>query len=127
MSEYKVDFERASRELTPEERIKIKYLEKGKLLSDIMQDGDVILDVEFYVMVMITNEQSETGRYPRLYIWDSAGELYTTGSESIISRFCDMFDELAECRDVPISVCFGLRDSKKRSGSKYGVCYPVLS
>lgn len=92
----------ASKELTIEERIKVKDTRDAESLEKISRDGAVVLNIVAYVVLDIHNEKSDDKDYRQYVLLDNDGNKYMTGSEPFFNSFVDIWDELDEA-EVPLS------------------------
>lgn len=127
MSDYTVEIIRSDHELTAQEKVAIKYAGDALKICDIVAAGDATLEVVGYALAQIHNENSESKDYERLFIRDTTGQYYTTSSPSLISKFCDMYDDMSSDGMTPAHITFGARESKKYTGKQFYTCYPCFT
>ena len=85
----------SSKELTAKERIKLKDLTDALNVNTVVEnEGEGIIDVDFWATVEIHNDYSENTDYEVFVIVDKAGVKYYTGSQSFIEAFENIVDEL---------------------------------
>lgn len=114
----------ASKELTIEERIKVKDTRDATSLEKISRDGAVVLNIVAYVVLDIHNEKSEDKDYRQYVLLDNDGNKYMTGSEPFFNSFVDIWDELDDA-EVPVSernFKIYQRPSKNYAGRNFVTC-----
>lgn len=123
MTGYSVKIEDSSKELTKKERVMFKDTSDAKKLDEIITTDAIIIDPDFWVMLMIHNEKSDNVDYPVYIIIDKNGEKYITGSEAFWTTFSDIYDEMtADGDDEPwLLKCYKL-DSKNYKGKQFLTC-----
>lgn len=96
MEGYSAKVKYASIELTAKQRIAIKDTSSAIKLDDATKDNNVIIAPEFYAIIEVHNEKSDTKDYEKIVIQDkNSGERYTTGSKPFISTFVDIWDDMS--------------------------------
>lgn len=123
MTGYSVKIEDSSKELTKKERVMFKDTSDAKKLDEIITTDAIIIDPDFWVMLMVHNEKSDNVDYPVYIIVDKNGEKYITGSEAFWTTFSDIYDEMtADGDDEPWQLkCYKL-DSKNYKGKQFLTC-----
>lgn len=114
----------ASRELTIEERIKVKDTRDAESLEKISRDGAIVLNIVAFVVLDIHNEKSEDKDYRQYVLLDNDGNKYMTGSEPFFNSFVDIWDELDDA-EVPVSernFKIYQRPSKNYTGRNFVTC-----
>lgn len=94
MTGYEAKIRRASKDLTPKERVKFKDTTNAVQLDEVTQGGPVVINPDFYIILDIHNEHSEDKDYVKYVIVDKAGTKFVTGSESFFSAFEAIVDEM---------------------------------
>lgn len=122
MQGYSVTIVEASRELSAKERVQLKDTTEAIKLDEATQQGNVIIDVDFYAVLQIHNEKSSNKDYYVYLVQDKNGARYVTGSESFFTSFRDIVDEMcdAECDDWGIKVY--RMPSKNYNGKEFITC-----
>lgn len=122
MQGYSVNIVEASRELSAKERVQLKDTTEAIKLDEATQQGNVIIDVDFYAVLQIHNEKSSNKDYFVYLVQDKNGDRYVTGSESFFTSFRDIVDEMcdAECDDWGIKVY--RMPSKNYNGKEFITC-----
>lgn len=96
MEGYSAKVKYASIELTAKQRIAIKDTSSAIKLDEATKDNNVIIAPEFYAIIEVHNEKSDTKDYEKIVIQDKdSGERYTTGSKPFISTFVDIWDDMS--------------------------------
>ena len=118
---YKVTITSVSRELSVKERIQLKDLSDVVKLDKATQVEPVIIDVDYYATLDIHNEKSDDKDYKNYVVVAKDGTRYVTGSQSFITAFSNIVDEITgENIDLTIKV-FRL-PSKNREGKDFITC-----
>ena len=63
MEGYNVTIAKASKELTHKERVRMKDTTNALSLDEVTQDGPVLIDLDFYSVLNVHNEKSESIDY----------------------------------------------------------------
>lgn len=86
----------ASRELTTQEKIKMKDTRDALSLEAISRDGAVTVNIAGYAVLAIHNEKSDDKDYEQYLLIGANGEKYVTGSSAFFNSFCDIWDDLQD-------------------------------
>ena len=124
MKPYEVTVKEASKELSAKEKIRLKDLSNSINLDALtQQEGKVILDIDYYAIVGIHNEKSkERQDYDNIIIVDVGGNKYNTGSQSFITAFTDIIDELADAGETECQIEVYRKESKNYKGKDFITC-----
>ena len=105
MEGYKATIESASKELTVKEKIMLKDTSDAIKLDDVVKEEAIIISPDYYAIVAIHNEKSDTKDYKKIVIVDKlTGEKYTTGSMPFITTFEDIVEEMEDAGEVDYSI-----------------------
>nr|UWG22617.1 MAG: Single-stranded DNA-binding protein [Bacteriophage sp.] len=123
MTGYSVSIENASKELRKKERVMLKDTSDALKLDDVIQGEPIIINPDYWVMLMVHNEKSDNVDYPAYLIMDKNGTKYVTGSEAFWTTFSDIWDEMTEDGDEEEwqLKCYKL-DSKNFKGKQFLTC-----
>lgn len=122
---YSVEILECPKDLTPKQRIGIKDTSNAIPLDEILKDGgEFKIAPDWYAVLQVTNEKSETKIYNKYIVVDKNGSKYMTGSETFFNAFIDIFNEMGDEFEYEIS-CFKL-DSKNYKGKQFITCSIVL-
>lgn len=94
MEGYSVTISNTSKELTPKQRVMVKDTSDAIKLDDATKENDVIIDIDYYVVLDVHNEKSDNKDYKNYILVDKSGEKYVTGSESFFTSFMDIYAEM---------------------------------
>ena len=94
MEGYSVKIQFASKELSAKERVMLKDTTGAVSLDEATQGAPVVVDPDFYATLMVHNEKAEDKDYKKHIIVDKAGTRYVTGSESFMSSFVNIMEEM---------------------------------
>lgn len=124
MKPYEVTVKEASKELSAKEKIRLKDLSNSINLDALtQQEGKVILDIAYYAIVGIHNEKSkERQDYDNIILVDVGGNKYNTGSQSFITAFTDIIDELADAGETECQIEVYRKESKNYKGKEFITC-----
>ena len=124
MKPYEVAVKEASKELSAKEKIRLKDLSNSINLDALtQQEGKVILDIDYYAIVGIHNEKSkERTDYDNIILVDVGGNKYNTGSQSFITAFTDIIDELADAGETECQIEVYRKESKNYKGKEFITC-----
>ena len=126
--DYICEVVRASRELSPKERVKIKDTQDAHSITSELAASNgvaIIIDVDYYALLQIHNEKATPNKdYSVVVIVDHNGEKWTTGSESFMPQFEDIMDEMSDLEDntEPWSLKVYGRPSKNFTGRDFITC-----
>lgn len=121
MEGYSVKIEFASKELTAKERVMLKDTTNAVSLDEATQGAPLVIDPAYYVTLMVHNEKAEDKDYKKHVIVDKAGTKYVTGSESFITSFMDIMDEM-EGTDEEFQIQVYRMPSKNYKGKEFLTC-----
>lgn len=95
MEGYSATIINASKEISKKEQVQLK--DTGDCVQlDTVCNEPVLIDVDFYVVLQIHNEKSDTKDYDKLVIKDKNGTKYITGSQAFMSSFLDIMNEMED-------------------------------
>ena len=113
----------SSKELAAKERIALKDTTTAKKLDLETSAGDVVIDVDGYVVLGIHNEKAEDKDYENYVILAKNGERYVTGSKSFWSTFKGMYEEMALANELDnFSIRCTRVESKNYKGKQFITC-----
>lgn len=96
MEGYSAKIINASKEISKKEQVQLK--DTGDCVQlDTVCNEPVLIDVDFYVVLQIHNENSDTKDYDKLVIKDKNGTKYITGSHAFMTSFLDIMNEMEDC------------------------------
>lgn len=124
MEGYNVTITKTSKELTYKERVRMKDTTNALSLDEITQDGPVLIDPDFYAVLDVHNEHSESIDYTICILVDKAGTKYRTGSPSFLSALDEILVDMADC-DEPWQLEVSRRPSKNYKGKEFLTCSVV--
>lgn len=123
MEGYKAVVARASKELNTKERISIKDTSDAIKLDDLLKETEsIVINVDYYALIQIHNEKSDTKDYTKIVIADKSGEKYTTGSMPFITTFEDIIEEMNDAGETDISLKVYAKESKNYKGKYFLTC-----
>lgn len=121
MEGYSVNIKFASKELTAKQRVMLKDTTNAVALDEATQSAPLIIDPDFYVTLDVHNDKAEDKDYLKHVIVDKAGTKYVTGSESFISSFRAIMDEMAGT-DEEFQIQVYRMPSKNYKGKEFLTC-----
>lgn len=122
MEGYKAIVERASKELSAKEKIMLKDMSDAQKLDDIVKDNPLIISPDYYAIVAVHNEKSDTKDYKKIVLVDKDGTKYTTGSMPFITTFEDIVDEMADAGEDDYMIKIYPKESKNYKGKYFITC-----
>lgn len=90
-------------------------------LDEVTRDGKFVLEPDFYAILDVHNERSDDKDYTKYVIVDKAGTKLVTGSNSFITAFISIMDEMTGC-DEPFSIEVYRKPSKNYKGKEFITC-----
>ena len=124
MEGYNVTIVKTSKELSHKERVRMKDTTNALSLDDVTQDGPVLIDLDFYAVLDVHNEKSESIDYTVCILVDKAGTKYRTGSPSFMTALDEIMVDMADC-DEPWQLEVSRRPSKNYKGKEFLTCSVV--
>ena len=124
MTNYKTAIRESSKELSTREKIKLKDLTSAIAIDKVVEpEKPLVIAPDFYAYLLIHNEKLPENEqdYETMVIVDKAGTKYYTGSNSAMSSFVDIFDEMNDTAE-PFEIEFYKRESKNYSGKHFITC-----
>lgn len=121
---YATSITESSKELSTREKIKLKDLTSAIAIDKVVEpEKPLVIAPDFYARISIHNEKLPENEqdYATMVIVDKSGTKYYTGSDSAISSFVDIFDEMIETAE-PFEIEFYKRESKNYSGKHFITC-----
>lgn len=127
MKGYKATVRECSKELSVKERIMLKDTSNAESLDMLTQEANfndqkVLINVDYYATLDIHNEKSEDKDYINFIVVDKDGEKYITGSQSFISTFTDIVEEMTEAGETDITIEVYRKESKNYKGKDFITC-----
>lgn len=124
MEGYNVTIAKTSKELTHKERVLMKCTTNAISMDEITQDGPVLIDLDYYAVLNVHNEKSESIDYTVCILVDKAGTKYRTGSPSFLTALDEIMVDMADC-DEPWQLEISRRPSKNYKGKEFLTCSVV--
>ena len=124
MTNYTTSITESSKELSVREKIKLKDLTSAIAIDKVVEpEKPLVIAPDFYSYLSIHNEKLPENEqdYKTMVIVDKSGTKYYTGSDSAISSFVDIFDEMIDTAE-PFEIEFYKRESKNYSGKHFITC-----
>lgn len=127
MNGYKATIKECSKELTVKERIMLKDTSNVESLDILTQEANfndekVLINVDYYATLEIHNEKSDNKDYINFIVVDKDGKKYVTGSQSFISSFTDIVEEMTEAGETDILIEVYRKESKNYKGKDFITC-----
>lgn len=127
MTNYTTSITESSKELSVREKIKLKDLTSAIAIDKVVEpEKPLVIAPDFYAYLSIHNEKLPENEqdYKTMVIVDKSGTKYYTGSDSAISSFVDIFDEMIDTAE-PFEIEFYKKESKNYSGKHFITCLLV--
>ena len=124
MTNYTASITESSKELSVREKIKLKDLTSAIAIDKVVEpEKPLVIAPDFYAYLSIHNEKLPENEqdYKTMVIVDKSGTKYYTGSDSAISSFVDIFDEMIDTAE-PFEIEFYKKESKNYSGNYFITC-----
>lgn len=122
MTGYEAKITHSSKELTAREKIKLKDLTNAVQIDEATQASDLVITPDYYAEVAVHNEKSDSKDYVKFVVVDTNGTKYVTGSESFITAFKDIVDEMADAGEEVYDIEVYRRESKNYKGKSFITC-----
>lgn len=127
MNGYKATVRECSKEITVKERIMLKDTSNATSLDTLTQEANfngekVLINVDYYATIDIHNEKSDNKDYVNFIVVDKNGEKYVTGSQSFMTSFSDIVDEMMDAGETEIVIEVYRKESKNYKGKDFITC-----
>lgn len=128
MTGYEAKITYSSKELTVREKIKLKDLTNAVQLDEATQNaefenaGNLVITPAYYAEVSVHNEKSDSKDYVKFVVVDTNGTKYVTGSESFITAFKDIADEMTDAGEENFDIEVYRLESKTYKGKSFITC-----
>lgn len=123
MEGYKAVVARASKELSAKEKIMLKDMSDAIKLDDEVKEQALVIKPDFYAIINVHNEKSDTKDYTKIVIVDkTSGNKYTTGSMPFITTFEDIVEEMADAGEEEYELKVYAKESKNYKGKYFITC-----
>lgn len=124
MTNYTTSITESSKELSTREKIKLKDLTSAIAIDKVVEpEKPLVIAPDFYAYLSIHNEKLPENEqdYTIMVIVEKSGTKYYTGSDSAISSFVGIFDEMIDTAE-PFEIEFYKKESKNYSGKHFITC-----
>ena len=127
MKGYTSTVREVSKEIRVKEKIMLKYTSNAISIDALTQEASfnnekVLIDVDYYAILDIHNEKSDNKDYINFIIVDKSGNKYVTGSESFITTFTDIYNEMKGAGEENITIEIYRKESKNYKGKDFIIC-----
>ena len=127
MKGYTSTVREVSKEIRVKEKIMLKDTSNAKSIDILTQEASfnnekVLIDVDYYAILDIHNEKSDNKDYINFIIVDKSGNKYVTGSESFITTFTDIYNEMKGAGEENITIEIYRKESKNYKGKDFIIC-----
>lgn len=127
MKGYTSTVREVSKEISVKEKIMLKDTSNAISIDALTQEASfnnekVLIDVDYYAILDIHNEKSDNKDYINFIIVDKSGNKYVTGSESFITTFTDIYDEMKGAGEENITIEIYRKESKNYKGKDFITC-----
>ena len=119
---YKAMVEDTSWTMTAREKLRYTDLTDAIQLDEATQSGDLIVDVDKWLVINVHNEKSDTVDYKKYVIIDKEGQSYVTGSESFWKSFKNIYEVMSDEGEENYSIKVYRRESKNYKGKDFITC-----
>ena len=127
MKGYTATVREVSKDITVKEKIMLKDTSNAKSIDILTQEASfnnekVLIDVDYYAILDIHNEKSDNKDYINFILVDKSGNKYVTGSESFITTFTDIYNEMKGAGEENITIEIYRKESKNYKGKDFITC-----
>lgn len=112
-----------SKDIPAKEKIKLKDTSNAISLDAATTESPVVITPDFYAELSVHNEHSQDKDYKKYIIVDTDGNKFVTGSESFITAFKDIANDMAS--DAPgeeYSIEVYRKPSQNYKGKEFITC-----
>ena len=115
---YSATIRESSFELSARDRLRFKDMSNSASLDELTNEAEFIIhNPKGYVVVDIHNDEADTPDYIKFVVIDDNGASFSTGSDSFIRSFVDIFNEMQGEGEYDIVV--SKHESKNYKGKGY--------
>ena len=101
----------------------LKDMSDAVKLDDAVKEQAIVIKPEFYAIINVHNEKSDTKDYTKIVIVDGdSGIKYTTGSMPFITTFEDIMEEMEDAGETDFSLKVYAKESKNYKGKYFITC-----
>jgi hypothetical protein len=112
-----------SKDIPVKEKIKLKDTSNAISLDTATAESPLVIDPDYYAVVEVHNEKSEDKDYKKYVIVDTDGNKFVTGSESFITAFREIADDMAnEAPGEGYSIQIYRKPSANYKGKEFITC-----
>ena len=112
-----------SKDIPTKKKIKIKNTSNASSLEAATEEGPLVIEPDYYAEVSVHNEKSEDKDYKKYIIVDKDGNKFATGSESFITAFKEIADDMAaEAPGEDYSIEIYRKPSANYKGKEFITC-----
>ena len=127
MKGYTSTVREVSKDISVKEKIMLKDTSNAKSIDILTQEASfnnekVLIDVDYYAILDIHNEKSDNKDYINFIIVDKSGNKYVTGSQSFITTFTDIYNEMKGAGEENITIEIYRKESKNYKGKDFITC-----
>ena len=127
MKGYTATVREVSKEISVKEKIMLKDTSNAISIDALTQEASfnnekVLIDVDYYAILDIHNEKSDNKDYINFIIVDKSANKYVTGSESFITTFTDIYNEMKGAGEENITIEIYRKESKNYKGKDFITC-----
>ena len=113
----------SKKDISAKDKIRLKDTNNAISLDAATTEGPLMIEPDFYAVVDVHNEKSEDKDYKKYVVVDKAGNKYVTGSESFISAFREIADDMAkEAPDEDYTIEVFRKESANYKGKTFITC-----
>ena len=112
-----------SKDVSAKEKIRLKDTNNAVSLDGATAEGTMLITPDYYAIVEVHNEKSEDKNYKKYVVVDKDGQKYVTGSESFITAFREIADDMAaEAPDEEYEIEIFRKESANYKGKSFITC-----
>lgn len=121
MNGYEAVIRLSTKELTPKEKVMIKDYKNAVSIDEATQQGRVLIDYDYHVVLDIHNENSDNKDYTKVIVVSKDGTKFVTGSKSFLNALEDITSEMVGV-DEAFQIEAFRKDSKNYKGKQFITC-----
>ena len=112
-----------SKEVSAKDKIRLKDTNNAISLDAATAESPLVISPDYYAVVEVHNDKSDDKDYKKYMVVDKDGNKYVTGSESFISAFREIADDmLAEAPDEEYEIQIFRKESANYKGKTFITC-----
>ena len=121
MKAYQAKFITATKEVTAKQKVALINFDGAVQLDEATKESPVLIDVDFVATIQVHNEKADNPDYQKYIFVDTNGQMYVTGSETVMSKYEDICDCMEDSKEE-WAIKVVRRPSNNYKGKEFMTC-----